>query len=241
MTDDSQHPPGPEHRRNMTAPCPPSTPPTEDKAGLRKLLRTRRAAVPRSVRRSAGPRIERIALHHRLVRRGLRIGFYIPAKGEIDILPLINRALWMNAHCYLPMVPPRTGAWHGGKRLWFSRLGGVERHWTVNRYGIPEYGHHDSRVRAWQLDVLFVPMLGFDAQGYRMGMGGGYYDTSLAYLTRRRHWRKPLLIGVAFDAQRVDRLPHDPWDIPVDAVVTERGCYAFARDPSRQADLTQHR
>ena len=63
-----------------------------------------------------------------------------------------------------------------------------------------------------------------------MGMGGGYYDTSLAYLARRRHWRKPLLVGVAFEAQRVDALPHDPWDIPVDAVMTEAGCHVFARN-----------
>lgn len=205
-------------------------PPAEsDKSRLRKALRTRRAAVPRSVRQCAGRRIERLALGQRLVRRGRRIGFYIPAKGEIDILPLLNRALWMGAHCYLPMLPPRAGDWHGGKRLWFSRLGGVARHWTVNRYGIPEYGHHDGRVRIWQLQVVFLPMLGFDARGYRMGMGGGYYDTSLAFLARRRHWRKPLLVGVAFDAQRVDRLPHDPWDIPVDAVVTESRYHAFTR------------
>jgi len=207
---------------------PPS--PESDKSRLRKALRARREAVPRSVRQSAGRRIERFALGQRLVRRGRRIGFYVPAKGEVDILPLLNRALWMGAHCYLPMLPPRAGEWHGGKRLWFSRLGGLAHHWTLNRYGIPEYGHHDSRVRIWQLQVVFLPMLGFDARGYRMGMGGGYYDTSLAYLARRRHWRKPLLVGIAFEAQRVDALPHDPWDIPVDAVVTEAGCHVFARN-----------
>ncbi len=198
-------------------------PPETEKSTLRKALRARRAAVPRNVRQSAGRRIERLALAHGLVRRGKRIGFYIPAKGELDILPLLNRALWLGAHCYLPMLPPRAGDWHGGRRLWFSRLGGAAQHWGLNRYGIPEYGHLDSRVRIWQLHVVFLPMLGFDAQGYRMGMGGGYYDTSLAYLTRRRHWRAPLLVGVAFAVQGVDRMPHDPWDIPVDVVLTEAG------------------
>jgi 5-formyltetrahydrofolate cyclo-ligase len=209
-------------------------PPESDKAQLRKVLRARRAAIPRNVRQSAGRRIERLALGQRLGRRGRRIGFYVPAKGEVDILPLLNRALWMGVHCYLPMLPPRAGDWHGGRRLWFSRLGGLARHWTVNRYGIPEYGHHASRVRIWQLHVVFLPMLGFDMRGYRMGMGGGYYDTSLAFLARRRHWRRPLLVGVAFDAQRVDRLPHDPWDIPVDVVVTESRCYTFTRRTRRR-------
>jgi 5-formyltetrahydrofolate cyclo-ligase len=204
-------------------------PPESNKSSLRKALRERRAAVPSNVRQSAGRSIERLALNRRLVRRGWRIGFYVPAKGEVDILPLLNRALWMGAECYLPMLPPRAGDWHGGRRLWFSRLGGVARHWTVNRYGIPEYGHHASRVRIWQLQVVFLPMLGFDARGYRMGMGGGYYDTSLAYLSRRRRWRKPLLVGVAFELQRVEALPHDPWDIPVDVVLTESRCHTFSR------------
>lgn len=74
-----------------------------------------------------------------------------------------------------------------------------------------------------------MPLLGFDRQGYRMGMGGGYYDSSLAFLARRRHWRRPKLIGLAFEAQARDRLPTDPWDIPLDAVITERGLHRFKR------------
>ncbi|MCU0840200.1 MAG: 5-formyltetrahydrofolate cyclo-ligase [Thiobacillaceae bacterium] len=198
-----------------------------DKSRLRRELRARRAAVPARLRKAAGRRVERLALHARLIARGRRVGFYIPAKGEIDILPLLNRALWQGVGCYLPMVPPRLGDWHGRKRMWFSRLGEAAHHWSTNRYGIPEYTRQAGRVRAWQLQVLFVPMLGFDRQGYRMGMGGGYYDTTLAYLGRRRHWRKPLLVGVAFEAQGVEDLPHDPWDIPVDAVLTERALHRF--------------
>lgn len=206
-----------------------SLPHESNKSCLRRILRARRAAVSTRVRQSAGRRIERLALSQRLVKRRRRIGFYIPSNGEIDILPLLNRALGMGALCYLPMLPPRAGAWHGGKRLWFSRLGSIARYWTPNRYGIPEYRHQPSRIRIWQLDVVFLPMLGFDARGYRIGMGGGYYDTSLAYLAWRKFWRKPLLVGVAFDVQRIDRLPHDPWDIPMDLVITERRCYHFRR------------
>ncbi len=208
-----------------------------DKASLRKRLRQRRASVPEAVRRTAGRQIERQALHMRLIRRARRLGFYIPAKGEVDILPLLNRALWMGADCYLPMLPPRAGGWHGGRRLWFSRLGAERHYWSLNRYGILEYAHHPSRVRIWQLNTVFVPMLGFDHQGYRLGMGGGYYDTSLSYLHRRRHWRKPLLVGVAFEAQRIEQLPHDPWDIPLDYVLTERRCYTFRhRNRSERSD-----
>ncbi len=203
--------------------------PDADKARLRKWLRQQRASLPEPLRAEAARRIERLVAGCRWLARGRRIGFYVPAKGEVDCLPLLNRALWLGVHCYLPVVPRRSHAGHGSRRLWFCRLGGAARHWSINRYGIPEYVHHPSRVRVWQLQVLFLPLLGFDDDGYRMGMGGGYYDTTLAYLVRRRHWRKPLLVGLAFEAQHVRRLPRDPWDIPLDAVVTERRVYRFAR------------
>lgn len=201
----------------MTSEIPPS------KAEIRRELRRARNAVADGVRSLAARRAVRCALRHRLLRRGRRAGFYIPAKGEFDCLPLADRALWMGMACYLPMVPPSRQ-----KRLWFSRLGDGP-HWALNRYGIPEYVRHEQRVRASALDVLFMPLLGFDRQGYRMGMGGGYYDSSLAFLARRRHWRRPKLIGLAFEAQARDRLPTDPWDIPLDAVITERGLHRFKR------------
>ena len=60
-----------------------------------------------------------------------------------------------------------------------------------------------------------------------MGMGGGYYDASLAYLSRRQHWHRPRLVGVGFEIQKCDHIPEDPWDIRLDAVITERGVYRF--------------
>mgnify|MGYP001765702845 CR=1 FL=1 len=155
---------------------------------------------------------------HRLLARKRRIGFYVPAKSEIDVLPLLDRAVSMGADCYLPVVPGR-----GLRKLWFIRLGDRPT-WVLNRYGIPEYQPPSARkVRAYQLDILFMPLLGFDAHGWRIGMGGGYYDASLAKLSRRRHWHRPRLVGVAFSVQQVDKVPHDPWDVPLNGVLTERG------------------
>lgn len=203
--------------------------PSPDKIALRRRLRAIRRDIPPPVRRQAGRAITRLALRHGLLARKRRLGLYIPAKGEIDCLPLLNRALWQGAECYLPVVPRARQ-----RMLWFARLGDAP-HWGVNRYGIPEYGHRRSaRVRAGELDILFLPLLGFDELGYRMGMGGGYYDASLAYLARRRHWHKPRLVGLAFDAQKVERLPRDPWDIPLDAVITERRYYRFSSGSVRR-------
>lgn len=199
----------------------PNTTPNPEKIVLRRQLRAARRAVPAMVRRQAGRQVERLALRHRLLAHKRRCGFYIPARDELDCLPLLNRALWLKAQCWLPIVPRR-----GQRKLWFSRLG-KGPHWALNRFGIPEFGHAHRKVRATALDLLFMPLLGFDARGYRMGMGGGYYDASLAFLATRRRWRRPRLIGVAFEAQAVPYLPEDPWDIPLDGVVTERRYLRF--------------
>jgi 5-formyltetrahydrofolate cyclo-ligase len=198
-------------------------PPFLEKSLLRKQLRQARRALPEAFRRTAARQIERLAMHHRLLDRHQRMGFFIPSKGEIDCLPLLNRALWLGAACYLPIVPQRRQ-----RKLWFSQMGN-DAHWKNNRFGIPEYGHAFRKIRAHQLDVLFMPLLGFDLHGTRMGMGGGFYDASLAFLQKRTHWHRPRLIGLAFEAQKVECLPRDAWDVPLDAVLTERALYRFRR------------
>lgn len=156
-----------------------------------------------------------------LLLRPRRIGFYLPMPEEMDMLPLLNHALWQRKACFLPVVPLRFQ-----RRLWFARITAHARRWYLNRFGIHE--HWSPRpVRAWQLDLLFMPLVGFDEQGNRLGMGGGFYDASLAYLRNRKAWRKPLLAGVAYECQKVDALPADPWDARLDLVVTESRCYRF--------------
>ena len=202
----------------------PSFEPSPDKASLRKRLREIRQGIPDNARKKAGQAVARFARSRGLLAPRRRIGFYMPSKGELDCLPLLGRALWLGAECYLPVVPPARQ-----RKLWFSRLG-KGSHWGLNRYGIPEFGHRRVvRLRAIGLDVLFLPLLGFDESGYRMGMGGGYYDASLGYLRGRRCWHRPRLIGLAFEAQKVARLPADPWDVPLDAVITELRYHRFSR------------
>ncbi len=215
----------------------PNSEASSDKAALRKLLRARRAAVTPAGRAAAGRQLMRLALRHRLLSQRRSIGFYMPSKHEIDILPLLGRALRMDVACYLPVVPRRALTRGGRRGLWFTNLTGkaksldvVHAGWTRNRYGIPEYLPRGARkVRTRHLDVLFMPLLGFDGNGWRIGMGGGYYDASLSHLIHRRRWRRPCLIGVAYAAQEVERAPNDPWDVPLDAVLTERAFRRFRR------------
>jgi 5-formyltetrahydrofolate cyclo-ligase len=196
------------------------THPAPNKSALRRQLKAQRAAVKPDARRAASQRVLRLALRHGLLLRARRIGFYLPHGAEFDLRPLLNQALWMKRTCCLPVIPTARG-----RVLRFARLNG-RNVMTVNRYGIPEPS--DARpLRARQLDVLFIPLVGFDDEGHRLGMGGGYYDATLAYRRQRRMWKKPLLIGVGFECQRVASLPHDPWDAPLDAVLTERQLVFF--------------
>ena len=190
-----------------------------NKTLLRRELKAHRAAVSPHARRLAAQRALRLALRHGLFLRARRLGFYLPHGAEFDVRPLLNQALSMRRVCCLPVVPAR------GRVLRFARVNG-RNSMTPNRYGILEPS--DPRpMRARQLDVLFVPLVGIDDRGFRLGMGGGFYDATLAYRRRGRAGKKPLLVGVAFECQRVVSLPHDPWDMPLDALLTERRLVFF--------------
>ncbi|MHB0981910.1 MAG: 5-formyltetrahydrofolate cyclo-ligase [Thiobacillus sp.] len=190
-----------------------------NKYTLRRQLKAARNAFTPAERRKAARASLRLALRHGLLLRSQRIGFYLPQGGEFDVHPLLNQALWMHRACYLPMLPRR------GRVMQFGRVGRNTR-MAPNRFGIPE--PIDAKpLRARQLDLLLMPLVGFDLEGNRLGMGGGFYDATLAFMRHRRVWRKPRLVGVAYECQQVDTLPHEPWDMPLDAVLTERQLYRF--------------
>jgi len=194
-----------------------------DKRQLRNHLRKVRNAVPALERRLAGQNMLRVAKQEKLLIHRRRIGFYLPFEGEIDLMPLLNYALWLGKMGYLPVVPKKFQ-----KLLKFSRLTN-RKTWYLNRFGIHEHWS-PRQIRARQLDLLFVPLVGFDEHGYRLGMGGGFYDSSLAYLRRRKVWHKPILVGVGYECQKVPKVPRDPWDMPLDAVITEKKLYRFRRE-----------
>jgi len=128
-------------------------------------------------------------------------------------------------------------AWIMGKTLYLPELGNSHHNrlhflsyapgdaLMVNAFGIPEPVLDSRRVPAlMRLDLVLTPLVGFDEQGNRLGMGGGFYDRSFAFLRHRRCWRKPHLLGVAFDVQKCPAgLSRQPWDVPLDGVVTESG------------------
>jgi 5-formyltetrahydrofolate cyclo-ligase len=182
----------------------------------------------REARRNLSTRDQR--LHARALKRLLgkdpaflrarRLAAYWPADGELDPRPLLALARRRGRRIFLPVLRrPSQG------RLWFLPYQPCEP-LSPNRFGIPEPRRRRQHIRlAWHLDLLLVPLVGFDRDCNRLGMGGGFYDRTLAFLSHRSHWRRPRLIGIAHECQHLQRIESRPWDIPLDGVATERRIY----------------
>jgi len=159
-----------------------------------------------------------------LMLRTQRIAAYLANNGELDPVSLFDDIRRRKKQLYLPVLRP-----HPQKKLWFIRYREADP-LAANRFGIPEppVTHHDIRL-PWALDLILVPLVAFDARCNRLGMGGGFYDRTLNYLRFRKHWRSPILVGVAHECQRVPELPPRPWDVPLDMVITEQTVYRRRR------------
>lgn len=193
-------------------------PPRIDRNTLRRQLRQQRRALSPQQRRQAAHQLQRYLGSHPLFLHSQHIAFYLPNDGELDLQPLIERAWAMGKRCYLPVLSP---LYHN--RLWFAPYHPHSRLQT-NRFGIPEPKQNWREMRPVQsLDLILTPLVAFDDQGNRLGMGGGYYDRTLAYLRLRKHWKKPRLIGTAYGFQQVSHLDAANWDVPLHGIATEQG------------------
>jgi len=180
-------------------------------------LRLRRRQLTVTERRTAAEKAAAIAASLSCFRYGERIAFYLASDGELDPMPLMQRAIAQGKQCYLPVLHPL-----GHKRLWFARWQpGVAL--QSNQYGIPEpLWSRSSLIDSRALNLLFMPLVAFDDQCNRMGMGAGYYDRTLAWRLLHRFWKGPALVGYAYAQQQVPSLDTRSWDVPMDMVVTER-------------------
>ncbi|TBW58488.1 5-formyltetrahydrofolate cyclo-ligase [Marinobacter halodurans] len=197
----------------MTAFLPP-LPASPDRKRLRRQLRQRRRSLSPAAQRKASRALVRQLMRYFSQSRARHIGLYLPNDGEIDPRAFIIEARRRRQTVYLPVLHPILG-----NRLWFYRLDPTTR-LKPNRFGIPEPAARNAPRRApWALDAVLMPLVGFDRQGGRLGMGGGFYDRTFAF-KRREAARPPALIGLAHDSQQVEKLPVESWDVPMDAVIT---------------------
>lgn len=187
-------------------------PAPDPKAALRRAALARRKAAHQADR-AAGGEAAMAARDHVLAMRllaGARtVSGYRPIRSEIDPTPLMQALHAAGHRLCVPVIegaglPLRFRAWQPGAEMVAGAFGAE----------VPARG-------AWlEPDLLIAPLVAFDAAGHRLGYGGGFYDRSLAQLRARR---RTLAIGLAYAAQQVPAIPHEPTDQRLDAVVTEAG------------------
>ena len=175
----------------------------------RERLLTWRTGVPAAQRRAWGNSIE-AALKLLLQEQDGTLGAYWPFRAEFDPHPLIAWAIGEGWRIALPVVVDRKGpleyrAWKPGEPL-------VDGVWNIP---IPE--KRDVAIP----DIVLAPLVGFDPAGYRLGYGGGYFDRTLAALAAAGGG--PLAIGVGFEFSRLGTIHPQPFDIPMNLIVTEAG------------------
>ncbi len=129
---------------------------------------------------------------------------------NIAVAPLAGRG----QRLLLPLIGPRRtlrfAPWQAGEDV------------RPNRHGIPEPASDTGALLPAQLDLVLLPLLGFDRRGNRLGFGGGYYDASFAFLRDMPRPTSPLLVGIGYAFQELPAIAAQPWDIALDYVATDR-------------------
>jgi 5-formyltetrahydrofolate cyclo-ligase len=174
--------------------------------GERERLLALRQGLAAEARRRLGARIE-ASLREAIAERPGILGVYWPFRAEFDPRPLIDWAVAQGRGVALPVVVDKKGpleyrAWRPGEAL-------VDGVWNIP---VPE--KRDVVTPA----IVLAPLVGFDRACYRLGYGGGYFDRTLAALVPR-----PFAIGVGYDLQALETIHPQPFDVPMDVIVTESG------------------
>jgi 5-formyltetrahydrofolate cyclo-ligase len=201
------------------------------KQNLRKELLAARRAVPRQTRAAAAAAVARIVAQTRWLAPGKRIGIYASMPQELGTAPLIALAKARGCEIYLPRIVSIRA-----RRMRFVPL---SPHGRRHSFGMHEPQGTDF-FPARFLDTIFVPAVGLDSRGARLGHGAGFYDRTLAFRRLRRHWPGPRLVALAYSFQVVSRLPVEPTDVFMDVIVTDGGLNELLAHEDRTVDV-RHR
>ena len=179
---------------------------------IRKSYRQVRSRLPMAYQYAASAKVCARINAIRQYRYAKTIALYQAIGGEIDLTGLWESAPYQGKFCYFPVL-------NNDQTLSFVPAT-PSTPFKPNQYNIPEpVVDRSLAIPVHELDLIFMPLVAFDTNGTRLGMGAGYYDRTLA---NQRH---PLLIGVAYDFQREECIETQAWDVPMSAIVTPKNLY----------------
>ncbi len=194
---------------------------------LRQFMREKRKNLSLGEQRLASKQLCTTLKAHCLLPRLTHVAIYLANDGEIDPSLFIQQLWKSKVRVYLPVLHPLKK-----NCLWFYRYTPNSK-MKPNRFGIPEPDLRTSRkVPAWALSLTLFPLVAFDKNGGRLGMGGGFYDRTFAF-AERIHIRKkkneitrtPKLCGLAHEFQRVEKIPLEAWDVPLKHIASDQFFY----------------
>ncbi|MEL7291240.1 MAG: 5-formyltetrahydrofolate cyclo-ligase [Pseudomonadota bacterium] len=186
---------------------------TVSRQQIRADIRKKRNQLPSDTQYLAGLDLIRQFAQLPELLSAQHIALYLTADGEIDTKPLIEWLWQQGKSTYLPVIHPFSKG-----HLLFLRYQS-DTSMVLNQYSIAEPKLDQTQVYpVAKLDLVCTPLVAFDRQGQRLGMGGGYYDRTLAPWFATGQGPKP--IGLAHDCQQVKQLPVESWDVPLPKIVT---------------------
>ncbi|MFT5276930.1 MAG: 5-formyltetrahydrofolate cyclo-ligase [Glaciecola sp.] len=194
----------------------------QTRQGIRQAFRDKRLALSTEQQTSAACALVQQYKQSPLFEHATKVALYLSFNGEINTRALIDYLWSKQASVYVPVIHPFSKG-----HLLFQQYT-ASTPMICNRFGIFE-PKLDSRFICpiSALDILFTPLVAFDLKGNRLGMGGGFYDRTLASLGRTEVHAKPTLIGLAHDIQQTAELPIEHWDIPLPHILTSSKLHSF--------------
>lgn len=189
------------------------------KAALRKKLRQELLSLTTDFRTGAHKAISKNIIQADSFKKSRCIAVYMPIRGELDPSFIVTEIWRQGKKCFLPVILPDNqlvfAAYQANTKLFSNRFSILEPAFSAA-----------SLIRPEELDLVMVPLIGFNSDLYRLGQGGGYYDRTFAFTVGKNASQpKPTLCGLAYELQKTDDFSIEPWDIKLDAVVTEVKCY----------------
>lgn len=179
---------------------------------IRQKLRTQRTELSLDSFEKMSSAIAKTVKQSDIFQKSSEIGFYHSVRGEADPSSIQTPS----KKFYLPVLSKDLD-----EGLVFIELN-EDTIFEDNKFSIPEPVYDESKIVPGDLlDLVIVPLLGFDRNGHRLGMGGGFYDRCFAFKKERK--TKPILMGYAYDFQQLDSLEAEPWDVDLDFIATESG------------------
>ena len=183
---------------------------------MRQHNRKRRAELGSQQLESAAEALARRIIELEIYRQSSKLAVYFAVNGEISLDPVIDHALAAGKQVYLPNLDKQS--------LRFSPYF-REQKMRINNFRLPEPDvGDDEMLQPAELDLVLAPLVVFDQNRNRIGMGGGFYDRSFA-MRKSPKVSVPVLIGVAHELQKVEQIIPEEWDVRLDMVVTERAIY----------------